>query len=245
MRKIVLILLLIVFSLQNFSHAATSSSTKEYVKVTKREYKLLKEQALLSASLLQRIRDLEELYKQINSVVDQIKNALQMLKDVLKLDIDLFGGDSDYAYEDIEGTLMDPGFIEVIAQTYDRQKTFDQMNTDALSFDVYFNKNLFKIDRIEGDGVDGKKFDIVPLSVSNSSYKERVELPLANVLNFKTVFKIFFAPRNSDLITVGDKTKVDVRSYKNPIPIDNQQKVVAVNFAFEKDSPREIIVKVK
>jgi hypothetical protein len=246
MKKIILVLMVIVLNINSLCLASVEPNTRtEYVKISKKEYKLMREQALLSASILQRVRDLEALYKQINLVVDQIKNALQMIKDVLKLDIDLFGSDSDYAYEDREGTLMDPGFIEVIAQTYDRQKTFDQLNTDTLSFDVYFNKNLFRIDSIEGDGVNGSKFDIVPLSVSNSSFKERVELPLATVLNFKTVFKIFFAPRNSEMISVGDKTNVDIRSYKNPIQIDNQQKVVAVNFIFEKDSPKEIIVKVK
>lgn len=240
------IFLLIVFCLQSNLDKLCANVDDNYVKLSQSDYRALRRQAFVSGSILQKIRDLEDLYKQINFAVSNLKSTMAMILDVFKLDgVKLFDSNSDTAFEDSEGGVLDPGWVEIEARTYDGRKTFGDLKTEALSFDLLYNKQLFEIDHIEGPGVDGPKYTLLALAGGNGTYKDRVNLPLSNVLSIKTKFRIYFAARSRDLIVVGDKTKIDIQAYKSPISIDKNQKVVAVNFALTEISPKEILVKVR
>ncbi len=62
------------------SQEANIDEGKIYLRVSKKDLKELRRQALLSASLLQRIRDLEKLYKNVNNIVNTIVGAITLIK---------------------------------------------------------------------------------------------------------------------------------------------------------------------
>jgi hypothetical protein len=188
---------------------------KVYLRISKKDLKQLRKQALVSASILQRIRDLEKLYKNINTIVNTIVGAIELIKKFINfddLDLDFSGSKNDF--EHISGVIMSPGFVEFEAKVNEKDKTFDDLNMDSLFMDIFFNRNLFAIDHIEGDGVLGAEAKNISLPKKTAGSKARIELPISDVLSSSVKFKVFLAPLNPDLIKVGNKTRLKIRYYK-------------------------------
>lgn len=225
---------------------ANINEDKVYLRVSKRDLRELRRQALLSASLLQRIRDLEKLYKNVNTIVNTIVGAIELIKKFINfddLDLDLSGDGGDF--EHISGVVMSPGYVEFEAKVTEEDLNFDDVDNRSLFMDIYFNRNLFGIDHIEGDGVLGAEVKKVSLPKKNSASKIRLELPVSDVLASSVKFKVFLAPLNPDLIEVGHKTKLDIRYYKRVAKNDDGERIPPVTYGFAEGSSREIVVKVK
>ena len=112
---------------------------------------------------------------------------------------------------------MSPGSVAFTVRTGDGM-SFDKHDIDELEMDVYYNKNLFIIDRIIGNGVRGKDYTRLTLPLDTRSSRDRIQVPLSDVLTNQTTFYIYLAPLNGDLAKVGDQTKVNLRYYKRVDP---------------------------
>ena len=225
---------------------AEINEDKVYLRISKRDLKTLRRQALLSASLLQRIRDLEKLYKSINTIVNTIVAAIDLIKKFIKfddLDLDFSGSGDDF--EHISGVVMSPGFVEFEAKVNEKDLSFDDIGMDSLFMDIYFNRNLFTIDHIEGDGVLGVEAKNITLPKKTAGSKARIELPVSDVLASSVKFKVFLAPINPDTIKVGNKTRLKIRYYKRVPKNEDGDRVPPVDYGFASGSSREIVVKVK
>jgi hypothetical protein len=240
----------ITYSLQTDSFEETLeadvSEDKVYLRVSKRDLRELRRQALLSASLLQRIRDLEKLYKNINTIVNTVVAAIDLIKKFINfddLDLDFSGGDEDF--EHISGVIMSPGFVEFEARVTEDELSFDDLGIDSLFMDIYFNRNLFTIDHIEGDGVLGVEAKNISLPKKNAASKARIELPISDVLASSVKFKVYLAPLNPDLIEVGNKTKLDIKYYKRVAKDEDGERIPPLDYSFAEGSSTEIVVKVK
>ena len=221
---------------------------KVYVRISKRDLRVLRRQALLSASLLRRIRDLERLYKSISSIVDTIVNAIKLIKNFVNfddLDFDLSGSGDDF--EHVSGVVMSPGYVEFEAKLAKEAgvESFDELGLDSLFFDLYFNRNIFTIDHIEGDGVFGDDYKSLSLPSKTRAAKARIELPLSDVLADTVKFKVYLAPANSNTIKTGNKTKLKIKYYKRKLTDSEGNKYEAINYDYAEGSAQEIEVKVK
>lgn len=219
---------------------------KVYLRISKRDLKELRRQALVSVSILQRIRDLEKLYKNINTIVNTIVGAIELIKKFINfddLDLDFSGSKEDF--EHISGVVMSPGYVEFEAKLTDENSSFDDSNIDSLFMDIFFNRNLFTIDHIEGDGVLGTEAKNITLPKKTAGAKARIELPISDVLSSSVKFKVYLAPLNPDLIKVGNKTRLKIRYYKRIPKNEDGERVAPLNYGFAEASPREIVVKVK
>jgi|GEM_PF-6119869 hypothetical protein len=218
----------------------------QYVKISKQEYELLKKQSFLNGSLLQRIRDLETLYKQVKEIIDSFSSTIKLVKDILNIsDDDIDQGDEDPEFEHVSGVILSPGFVRYKASTYDKKSSFESLGIESLEMDVYYNKKLFAIDHIEGDQVFGGEFKRISLPSSTSSTKDRIELPLSDVLSSEVDFRIYFAPLNPASAKVGDKTLVDLRYYKRPINDLGGVAMPAIVYTREVNTPNYVQVKIK
>jgi len=220
---------------------------ESYVRLEKEEFDLLKRQAFLSKTILQRIHDLETLYKQVEGIVDSIEFSINAVKKFLNIEnssiFDQTPTNGDF--EHISGVQMSPGFVEFYAKTTDTKKNFSLLNLDELEMDIYFNKVLFSIDHIEGSKVFGNEFSRISLPQSTSAAKDRIKLPLSDVLSNEVKFKVFLAPNNPETIKVGDSTKLDIKYFKRVTKDDNGQAIAPLEYGFVKGSATEIKVVVK
>lgn len=192
-------------------------SKPKYYRITESDLKKLERQALLNKSLLQRIRDLEHLYMQIESLVKGVKIAINTVGAFLNIDLnssflDLINDTQDH-FEHISGVIMEPGAVVFKVSTRSGE-SFDDLGLNVLEFDLLYNKNLFTIDHIEGKKVLGEDFSLQSLSKNLRAIKDRIELPLTDVLSSEAEFKVFLAPLYPEKIRVGDRTEMDIRYYK-------------------------------
>lgn len=218
-----------------------------YVRIKKSEFEEIERQAFLSTSLLQRIRDLEKLYRQIKEIIETANAAIEFIKSFLNIDeLDIFpDSDSDNEFEHISGVIMSPGFVEFTVTTTDPELNFDDIVTsNFLEFDLYYNKNLFSIDHIEGKGVFGDQYSQIALPQETSSAKDRIKLPLSDVLTNTVSFKVYLAPLDHETIEVGDKTSLDIRYYKRVPLNDDDERIPPLQYQFSEDSATEIVVTV-
>jgi hypothetical protein len=216
--KIKIVLLVICVLGLNYRPALANNSETRYVKISTSDYDLLKRQSLLNFSILKKIKDLETLYKQIKEIVDSFTNTMKTVKKILNIQEDDVGDTiENQDFKHVSGTMLSPGFVIYEAETYDKKSSFDTLGIESLEMDVYYNKKLFTIDHIEGDQVIGEEFKKISLPASTRATKDRIELPLSDVLVSKVIFKIFFAPINPATAKVGNKTLVDIRYFKRPI----------------------------
>jgi len=230
-----------------FSRSKTKKKSDEvYVRISKADLKELRRQSLLSFNLLQRIRDLEKLYRNIENIVNTVVEAIDLIKQFINytgLDLDFSGNKDDF--EHLSGVVMSPGFVEFTASVYDPEKSFDEVGLNSLFMDIYYNRNLFSLDHIEGDGVAGVDYKNISLAKKYAAYKQRIELPISDVLSSNVKFRVCLAPLNPDLIQVGDKSSIKIKYYKRVPKNANGQRIAPVSYDYAATTPREIIVKVK
>jgi hypothetical protein len=218
----------------------------QYVKISKQEYELLKKQSLFNGSILQRLRDLETLYKQVKEIIDSFSSTIKLVKDILNIsDDDTTQDDEDPEFEHVSGVILSPGFLRYKASTFDKKSSFESLGIESLEMDIYYNKKLFSIDHIEGDQVFGGEFKRISLPSSTSSTKDRIELPLSDVLSSEVDFKIYFAPLNPATTKVGDTTLVDLRYFKRPINDLGGVAMPAVVYTREANTPNYVQIKIK
>lgn len=247
MRKlqVVLMVLLINLSLTLRMPVLSQGNDGDEVVLKREEFELLKRQAFITTSILQRIRDLEKLYKQTKSIVEGVSEAIKLIKKFINFDdLNLDFTFSDKEFEDSTGVVMSPGFVEIVARTYDPKISFDKLELSELDLDLYYNKTLFKIDHIEGNGIFGDEYKKISLSQETSAAKDRIKIPLSDVLTAQTTFKIYLSPINRDLAKVGDKTNLEAKYYKRPITVGKNDKVLPLIYEFTKDSEKYIQIKV-
>lgn len=219
---------------------------EKYVRIRKKDLNEIRRQALLSRALLQRIRDLEKLYKDIRTIIETVNATIVFIKNFLNIDdVDISDSSSDGEFEHISGVIMSPGYVDFVVQTTDPESNFDQEDISDLEFDLYYNKNLFTIDHIDGDGIVETEYRTVSVSSKTNGAKDRLVIPLSDVLANETSFRIFLAPRNPDLIKVGDSTKLDIRYYKRAPKNEEGIRIPPIQYSFTEDSAQEITVAVK
>lgn len=219
-----------------------------YVRLKKEDYERMEQQAFLGISLLQRIRDLERLYRQIKEIIETTSAVVDFVKEFLNIDdFDIFDGitGSDNQFEHISGVVMSPGFVEFVVTTTDDSLNFDDIvNSNFLEFDLYYNKNLFAIDHIEGKGIFGDEYNTIALSQQTSGAKDRIKLPLSDLLTNQVVFRVYLAPLDHETIEVGDKTALDIRYYKRVPLNDDGERIAPLQYSFTEESATEIVVSV-
>jgi hypothetical protein len=223
MNKFIMFLLFLSSLLTFLPNFAIAENTQlknagtKYYRIAERDLKKLERQALLNKSLLQRIRDLEHLYKQIESLTQGIRTAITYLETFLGIDLggSILGNlkNPEDHFEHISGVIMEPGAVSFNVKTR-YGESFDELGLNKLEFDLYYNKKLFSIDHIEGDKVLGEEFSTQSLSKDLRAIKDRIELPLTDVLSDQAEFKVYLAPNEYESISVGDKTFLQVRYYK-------------------------------
>lgn len=194
----------------------------KYAIVLNDDVEELRAMALNSVSILQRIRDLERLYKQIVSIINGIKTAIDFIEDFFNIDIPLDGtGDNDSgnstsgqadSFEHISGVVMTPGSVEFQISTREGQ-TFDELGMDQLEIDLFYNKKLFDVNQIVGDTISGE-FTKLKLSSKDRNAKDRIIIPLSDLFTNKAKINIFLEPRDPDTIKVGHKTKMQIRYFR-------------------------------
>jgi predicted DNA binding CopG/RHH family protein len=216
-----------------------------YVRISKKELNAIRKQAFISRGLLQRIRDLETLYRNIRDVVETIRATINFFKNFLNLeDLDIWQNHNEESkdFEHISGVIMSPGYVEFEVRTTNPSSNFDLENISELEVDVYYNKNLFMIDHLEGDDIVSERFRTISLSTKTAGAKDRLAIPLADLLINKTTFRLYLAPREPNKIKVGQSTKLDIRYYKQ-IPINKDgERIPPIEYSFTNDSAREIQV---
>ncbi len=224
---------------------AKVNEDKVYLRVSKKDFKQMRKQALLSASLLQRIRDLERLYKNVNTIVKTIVSAIDLIKKFINFDdLDLDFSSTNDDFEHISGVIMSPGFVEFEAKLNDPTLSFDELKMNSLFMDIYFNRNLFTIDHIESDGVLGTEAKNISLPKKNQAAKARLELPISDVLASSVKFKVYLAPLNPRTIKVGQKTKLTIKYYKRIAKNEDGERIAPVTYDFAEASAREVKVSV-
>jgi hypothetical protein len=242
--KILVVVMFLGLALGAVYANPTPSVDVEYVKISKQEFQALKKQALISTSILQRIRDLEVLYKQVKEFIDSFSSTIKLVKQILNIGDDAIEEDN-LDFEHISGVILSPGFVEFQAETFDKKSSFESLGIESLEMDVFYNKNLFAIDHIEGEQVFGKDFKRISLPQASLSAKDRIEVPLSDVLASQVQFKIYFAPLNPLTTKVGDKTLVDVRYYKRPVTDIDGVKMPALSYTRLANSANYVQIKVK
>ena len=241
------ILLLVICALGlSFSGVMANDKEVRYVRISKNDYELLKKQNLINFSILQKIRDLETLYKQVKEILDSFTNTMNTVKKILNIKDDSSSNKPENQdFEHSSGIVLSPGFLLYKAETFDKKSSFESLGIEALEMDIYYNKKLFVIDHIEGDQVVGEEMKKISLPSNVSSTKDRIELPLSDVLTSRVNFKIYFAPLNPVTAKVGNKTLVDLRYYKRPLNDLGGVAMPAVVYSREIKTPNYIQVKIK
>lgn len=216
-----------------------------YIRISKAEFEEIERQAFISGSLISRIRDLERLYQQVKEIVETVKLTIDFIKKVLHIedgDIEEPSTEDD-EFEHISGVVMSPGFVEITVSTNDPSQKFeDIVSSNFLEFDLYYNKNLFAIDHIEGKSVFGDEFSIIALPQKTSAAKDRIKLPLSDVLAHEASFRVYLGPVDHEAIEVGDSTQLDVRYYKRVTENADGERIPPLNYGFAEASATEIIV---
>ncbi len=206
----------------------TLSLCKTIIELEKSNYptedvNALKRVVTAQISILERVKNLENFYGKLKSVVDWLTKIVETIGKFLGISTKPDTGSSTNVdpaiadYHHISGAVMSTGAVSFTARTGDAM-SFDAHDIDELEMDVYYNKNLFTIDRIVGDGVQGRDFTKLTLPLETRSSRDRIQVPLSDVLASKTTFYIYLAPLNGDLAQVGDQTKVNIRYYKRVDP---------------------------
>jgi hypothetical protein len=216
-----------------------------YVHISKKELNEIRKQAFISRGLLQRIRDLETLYRNIKDVIETIRDTINFFKNFLNLeDLDIWQSDKEESkdFEHISGVVMSPGYVEFQVETSNPSSNFDKEGISELEVDVYYNKNLFMIDHLEGNDIVSDSFRTISLSTKTAGAKDRLAIPLADLLINKTIFRLYLAPRNPNRIKVGQSTKLDIRYYKQIPANKDGERIPPIEYSFTADSAREIQV---
>lgn len=241
------IILLVICALGLSSSVVMANNTEmRYVRISKNDYELLKKQSLLNFSILQKIRDLETLYKQVKEILDSFTTTMNTVKKILNIKDDNVGSKPENQdYEHVSGLILSPGFLIYKAETFDKKSSFESLGIEALEMDVYYNKKLFTIDHVEGDQVIGEELKKISLPANTRATKDRIELPLSDVLASKVSFKIFFAPLNPATAKIGNKTLVDLRYYKRPVNDLGGVAMPTLVYTREANTPNYVQVKVK
>jgi|GEM_PF-2589629 len=170
-------------------------------------------------SILDRVKNLESYYSGLKSIVDWLSKIVESIGKFLgistKPDTPSSTSTDPYTadYHHISGAVMSPGSVAFTVRTGDGM-SFDAHNIDELDMDIYYNKNLFVIDKFIGSGIQGKDYEKLTLPTDTRSSRDRIKIPLSDVLTNKTTFYVYLAPLNGDTIKVGDQTKINLRYYK-------------------------------
>lgn len=244
--KIKVIVLVICALGLGFRGAIANSSDTRYVKISKNDYELLKKQSLINFSILQKIKDIETLYKQVKEMLDSFTNTMNIVKKILNIkEDDTINKPENQDFEHVSGVVLSPGFLVYKAETFDKKSSFESLGIEALEMDVYYNKKLFVIDHIESDQIIGEELKRINLPVNIKATRDRIEIPLSDVLASKVSFKIYFAPLNPATTKVGDKTLVDLRYFKRPINDLGGVAMPAVVYTREANTPNYVQIKIK
>ncbi len=171
-------------------------------------------------SILDRVKNLEGFYTSLKSVVDWLAKIIDSISKFIGLPTktneptSTTNSDPNLAdYHHISGTVMSPGSVAFTVHTGDGL-SFDAHDIDQLDMDIYYNKNLFSIDKFVGEGIQGKDYERLTLGADIRSSRDRIKIPLSDVLANKATFYVYLAPANGDLAKVGDQTKINIRYYK-------------------------------
>lgn len=222
---------------------------KRYLRISQTEYLDLQNKLRASQAIQQRIRNLEHAYRQIESIIRSFKNTFKLIKVTLGLasEDEIDNRDNDDPTDKFEHPeskiVMNPGSVGFKVKTnFDKDGnalTFADLSIEHIFMDVIFNKNLFKIDHIEGAGVNGEAFKRVSLDRDKRSFKTRVQLPIADVLAKEVEFFIFLKPIE-EKIKQGDRTNVEIRYYKR-IPRNDDGTPGIAPLVFERNSNNDHI----
>ncbi len=199
------------------------SLEKENSNLSAQELASIKRIAAAQISILDRVKNLEDFYLKVKSVVDGLSKVIDTIGKFIglpaKVEPEAPSSTDPYLadYHHLSGTVMSPGSVAFTARTGDGM-SFDKHDIDELEMDVYYNKNLFVIDKIVGSGLQGKDYSKLVLPAETRSSRDRIQVPLSDVLTNQTTFYIYLAPLNGDLAQVGDQTKVNIRYYKRVDP---------------------------
>ncbi len=222
-------------------HSYVRSGKHIYVRVEKSEFEAIEKQSISLTTILTRLEDLERLYLQIKKVIDGIDLTVNFIKKFLNIiDSDIFkpvkGADNIFKHS--SGVTMSPGYVEYQAKL-NNFKTFQEaFPENVLDIDIYYNKTLFTIDHIEGQGVLGNKYTKIALSQSLGASRDRIKLPISDALKNTATFKIFLAPINPLTIDVGNNSKIVVK-YNQTVRTGQTAPVL---YTLDPESPSEIVV---
>ncbi len=196
------------------------SLEKENTNLSAQELASIKRVVTSQISILDRVKNLEDFYLKIKGIIDGLTKVVDTIGKFIGLptkvepETPVSNPDPYLAdYHHISGAVMNPGSVAFTARTGDGM-SFDRHDIDELEMDVYYNKNLFVIDKIVGSGVQGKDYSRLVLPAETRSSRDRIQVPLSDVLTNQTTFYIYLAPLNGDLAKVGDQTKINIRYYK-------------------------------
>lgn len=226
-----------------FSEKIKSNDTDNkvyYVKIRKDELDLLRAQALTTKSIVDRLNDLEKLFKNLKDIIGGITATVDIIRKILNIPDAPPANSPNQSSNKVElpsGMILSPGYISFKAKTYDLSKTFSALELKTLDFDVYYNKNLFTIDHIEGDGIYGNQFKFISLPQSSSTAKDRIQVPISAALDKEVKFEIYFVPRNVDLAKVGDMSEIEVKDYKRQTKDLNGNYISFIVYELGLDSP--------
>lgn len=212
-----------------------------YVRIEKSEFEALEKQALLTDTILQRLAALERLYNQIKQVVDAIGLTINFIKKMFNIsDSDIFKPLLPInEFTDSSGVKMSPGYVEIKAQLNNKLQSFREVLTEnILDMDLYYDKNLFTLDHIEGEGVLGDKFIKIALPQNLAGSKDRIQLPISDALKNEATFKIFLTPLDPESILLGASSKISAR-YNKTVP---RGSVAPLSYRLATGSPSTIKV---
>ena len=117
----VIVLVICAFGL-GFRGAIANSSDTRYVKISKNDYELLKKQSLINFSILQKIKDIETLYKQVKEMLDSFTNTMNIVKKILNIkEDDTINKPENQDFEHVSGVVLSPGFLVYKAETFDKK----------------------------------------------------------------------------------------------------------------------------
>ncbi len=244
MKKILLVIISLYIALNPVLVKASTDrhERKVYVRIKKEELELLQRQALISEDILDRLTDLEKLFRSMSTTLSGTVSMVETIKKMLNISDTTTPttpttNTNPNKVELASGMVLTPGFVSYKAKVYDSSKSFSGLGLKTLDFDIYYNKTLFTLDHIEGDGIAGNEFKFISLPQSSSGAKDRVQIPVSDLLAKEVEFDLYFVPRNMDLAKVNDDTKVEVKNYKRAIKDINGNSVHQVIYELGLNSP--------